>query len=519
MQLIFYKKQVIFGGATGLYCSKICSRRGEKNMKFCDKLLDLRKKNNMSQEQLADKLGISRQAVSKWESGSSVPDMEKMMQLCKILNCSLDELVDDGVGGNKRSSTEGKTSWNDYYKEVLDFITKTLNMFWSMRLVEKVKCLLEMAFLALICWFILTIVGNFIHQAFYPLLTMLPNSIYNGIYYICSFVYRIFGLVVSFVLLVHIFKIRYLDYFITVEDLETKEKTIEEPIEDLESSSKEEVRKFSLNKKNKIIIRDPKHSTYGFFGILAKVVVYFIKFMFICFAIPCIFCFVAISFLEICSILYLKNGLFFLGTTIAITGALIINFLVLKMSYYFIFELKYSFQKIFIWFIIGLAFIGFGSGASFCTYLTFDKISFENEEKEKITKEITYQDNLVLDFLENENINIVEENDLQDIILEIEHLKGCNLELYSSRHITDSIYENNLEEQESFLIYQLDIYTEMNDIDELNYLLDFIINKKRMEIQDESYQITIKASKTTLEKLKNNYHKFYNNHDEVEYDY
>lgn len=40
-------------------------------MRFCDKLPKLRKENNLSQEQLADRLGVSRQAVSKWESGES----------------------------------------------------------------------------------------------------------------------------------------------------------------------------------------------------------------------------------------------------------------------------------------------------------------------------------------------------------------------------------------------------------------------------------------------------------------
>ena len=55
-------------------------------MRFCDKLPKLRKENNLSQEQLADRLGVSRQAVSKWESGSSYPDMDKMIQICNILN-------------------------------------------------------------------------------------------------------------------------------------------------------------------------------------------------------------------------------------------------------------------------------------------------------------------------------------------------------------------------------------------------------------------------------------------------
>ena len=66
-------------------------------MKFCDKLSKLRKNNNMSQEQLADKLGVSRQAVSKWESGSSLPDMAKILEhqveTRKELNEKIDKLI------------------------------------------------------------------------------------------------------------------------------------------------------------------------------------------------------------------------------------------------------------------------------------------------------------------------------------------------------------------------------------------------------------------------------------------
>ena len=58
-------------------------------MRFSEKLPKLRKNNNLSQEQLAEQLGVSRQAVSKWEAGNSYPDMEKMLQKCQILNCPL----------------------------------------------------------------------------------------------------------------------------------------------------------------------------------------------------------------------------------------------------------------------------------------------------------------------------------------------------------------------------------------------------------------------------------------------
>ena len=484
-------------------------------MKFCDKLSALRRQNNMSQEQLADKLGVSRQAVSKWESGSSVPDMEKMMQLCKFLNCGLDELVDDDAIGNKKINFEEKTSWSVYYKEVLEFITKTLNMFWSMRLVEKVKCLLEMLFLAILCWFILMVAGNIVHSTFYPILSFLPENIYRVIYSISEFVYNVFGIIANVVILVHIFKMRYLDYFITIEDGEATEKRVEIPIEEIEQPKKEEPRKFIEKKKNKIIIRDSKHSTYSFFEVLAKMVIWFIKFLLLLFAIPCIICFIAISFFGICSLWYVKDGLFFLGTTLALVGCLMVNYLVLKMIYYFILEVKYSFQKVFLLFMIGLLLIGGGAGISFCTYLTFDKVKFSQKDIMITQKEITYEDNMVLLFIEDENIKVIEDNTIENIKLDIIHYSKMNLDLYRQVHYTNRYGENYLKEV-AYVTYGIDLYSDLDDMDEVNYLLRTIQDKKRIDHQIESsYQITITCSSEVLEKLKNNYQKFY----EVEYDY
>lgn len=62
-------------------------------MKFCEKLQMIRKSNNLSQEQLADKLNISRQAVSKWESGQGYPEIDKLIHISKIFEISLDELL------------------------------------------------------------------------------------------------------------------------------------------------------------------------------------------------------------------------------------------------------------------------------------------------------------------------------------------------------------------------------------------------------------------------------------------
>ncbi len=62
-------------------------------MEFSKKLYELRKKKGLSQEELASKLNVSRQTLSKWELGESTPDMEKLVLLSDYFHLSLDELV------------------------------------------------------------------------------------------------------------------------------------------------------------------------------------------------------------------------------------------------------------------------------------------------------------------------------------------------------------------------------------------------------------------------------------------
>lgn len=64
-------------------------------MILADKIIDLRKKNGMSQEELAEKVNVSRQAVSKWEGAQSVPDLDKILTLSEIFGVSTDYLLKD----------------------------------------------------------------------------------------------------------------------------------------------------------------------------------------------------------------------------------------------------------------------------------------------------------------------------------------------------------------------------------------------------------------------------------------
>ena len=65
------------------------------NIEIANRLQKLRKENGYSQEELADKLGISRQAVSKWERAESSPDTDNLIVLARLYNISLDELLND----------------------------------------------------------------------------------------------------------------------------------------------------------------------------------------------------------------------------------------------------------------------------------------------------------------------------------------------------------------------------------------------------------------------------------------
>lgn len=66
-------------------------------MKFGDNLRNLRKLKKLSQEDLSEKVGVSRQSISKWENGEAYPEMNNILILCKIFNCEINDLLSDKI--------------------------------------------------------------------------------------------------------------------------------------------------------------------------------------------------------------------------------------------------------------------------------------------------------------------------------------------------------------------------------------------------------------------------------------
>lgn len=66
-------------------------------MTFGEKLSKMRKEYNYTQEQLADMLGVSRQSVSKWESDIAYPETDKLIEIGKLFDCSMDYLLKENI--------------------------------------------------------------------------------------------------------------------------------------------------------------------------------------------------------------------------------------------------------------------------------------------------------------------------------------------------------------------------------------------------------------------------------------
>lgn len=86
-------------------------------MKFGENLKKLRKSRKLSQEDLAEKVNVSRQSVSKWETGDAYPEMNNILELCKIFHCHINDLVNDSIIDINSLDEEIKMSVVKFKKE------------------------------------------------------------------------------------------------------------------------------------------------------------------------------------------------------------------------------------------------------------------------------------------------------------------------------------------------------------------------------------------------------------------
>ena len=289
-------------------------------MKFSDKLQKLRKENNITQEGLADKLNVSRQAVSKWESGTGYPDTEKLIQLSKIFNVTMDELVNEEE--IKKDTKEDKIGIRDIINKIIDFIMKSINMFGAMKFGDKIKCLGEMAVSALLIYIVAAateIIGSEIVRRIFMFLPgrwlMIVGNIVETIFYIG-------WLVLGMIIIIKIFKMRYLDYYVVINDKKIEQVEIEKPIPELKQ-----------DRNVKVVIRDPKDSSNSIFKYIGNMLIIVFKGICLFIGIPVVIFFILLVGMMIISLFYIRYGLLFTGISIALLGGILFSFIIIWFIY------------------------------------------------------------------------------------------------------------------------------------------------------------------------------------------
>ena len=221
------------------------------NNNFANNLKKIRKEHNLSQEQLAEELGVSRQAISKWESSVAYPEMDKIITICKKYDVNIDDLLHRDINVVKNDE-ESNIKYNKLVNNFFNNLTDSIDMFIKLSFKNKVRLILENIILVCIFAMGMVIVNGLTKTILHEMFEMLPYRFESLCVSLFTTVILIAYLLFVIIVLIRTFKTRYLDYY-----LENKNKKVEEPVE----VKKEE--NIEVKFDNKIIIRDPKNSDFS----------------------------------------------------------------------------------------------------------------------------------------------------------------------------------------------------------------------------------------------------------------
>lgn len=455
-----------------------------------DNLKKIRKDNSLSQEQLADVLGVSRQAISKWESGAAYPEMEKLVQICQRFDVNIDDLLNKDIREIK-SEEESKKSINKYIDDFLNFISDTVNLFSKMNFKSKLKCLFEQFILIIILFIVFAFIGSVFYEIVKSILSIFGSNFSYRVTDLLMGIYIILVFIISAVILIHVFKTRYLDYFLEVnkntevnndsnDDKENKDND-----KSIMKNTKIELRK----DKDRIIIRDPKHSEYKFINGFFKLIILFIKFFALLFALSlCVFL-VGLLAAFIISFLFIKTGFLFMGLILGLLSLSIGTVVVILLLFNFIFNRKNDKKKMIISFISSIIIFGVSCGLIFIGSLSFNVKDFDDKSLVvSKTMEMDMEDNLILP--KNSEITYIEK-DINNVLIEYEINKFFTLN-----------YSNHYGYYDDYVIY---LYAQCsNPFDALRYVIKEINNHTIINMNSNFYNVKIYANHDNLTKLNNN---------------
>lgn len=443
------------------------------NNKFANNLKKLRKEKNISQVDLAEELGVSRQAISKWESSVAYPEMDKIILICEKFNVNIDDLLHRDIKEIK-SDEESKKRINIFVDSFLSYITDTVNMLHNMTFKSKMKCLFELLFLGLFLFFIGAAIWGFVGFIFNQLLCFVPSYIYMIMENVFDGIVVSLLILLGIIIMIHVFKTRYLDYYQNFKLDKKEENAVSEKIE--------------YKDEEKIIIRDPKHSEYRFVNAVCKFFVFIFKILLSFVALGFMFALLGLSILMVLFFLISKSGAFFIGLLLSGIGATLMCFICLLGLLYFIFNHKSNKKAAILLFVCSILILGIGIGVTLSASTKFEFVKAIDEENIN-SLEIPMTDNLYIDQDVKYDVK-----DIDNVLITYSSLPG--IKLLPSHYLDDGG------------IYLFD-YTS-DALETIRFVISHLNKKQFVSIDTNIEQVTVYANEENIQKLKTNYQQKFN---------
>ena len=446
-------------------------------MNFSEKLVKLRKENKMSQEDLAASVDVSRQSVSKWESGQTYPEMDKLLAICKIFNVTLDSLTNDEVDINNTDNKD-KNAIDSFFS----FVKNTYNFIVNNSLLDNTKCFLVMMF-TFLALYILKLPVNLLSEKVTNLITSVSRN--NFTIFVANFFEFIFDfayVALFIIVMIYIFKIGFLDKMDLKKDNNLKTVKEDKPLKESKPIKEKE--------KN-------ENKNYSFINLLSNILIVFVKFFIACFTFPFLVTLILL-FIGLIIILYFAfNGLTYIGLILISLSFIFLNILTIEFLFDLLFSKKVPFKRMLITLIASLSIFGIGSGLF---SIEVSKISYVNSisPKFKTTKSefnVKMQDNLLIKA--NTHYDFVIDNTLDNIKIEVETYPD-----FVTSHTEENAY-----------VYR--IVLNEYEVNAKNIFDDLVENLKHNKVYNYNFRdnstVKIYANEKNINILKNNIEKEYEN--------
>lgn len=463
-------------------------------MKFGENLQKLRKEKGISQEQLAEQLGVTRQSVSKWESGNSYPEMDKIVAICNLFHCDMNVLINKDIT-EEREKKDASSVVKEIFSGVTNYVKKTIYLFEHKSLKDIIKmCAQVFIIICVILLFAIPfmLLKEIVVSLFYTgnnwfsiFFAKFWNFIFNGGYAILA--------IATFL---YIFKIKFLDNEeIIVEEVEDKTQNSEEVSED--NSSKTDSSKSSEKKKVKII--KVKKNDFSLLDLLVKAITVCLKCLFVLFLIPIIIGTIMLLIGLVLLIVLIFKGLFLAGPILLFLGGIVFAIVLIELMLDFIFNLKFSKRRIIITIISSIVVSSIGLGLSIWYFLNLNVIndvpnSFNTETKEEV---YTMTDDFLIHYDDYSfNTRFVEDNSLTNQV-------RVRIDYYTIANDVSIERTDN----EVYLNYETVDGVNIKQITD-SIIKDLKHNKIHTYDQLGQVSITITTSKINVDKIQDNYQKY-----------